>query len=367
MAEKLIGSAIFGQSGGPTSVINSSAYGVIRTALDSDEITNVYGAENGIIGVLNDRLFDMSKEDADELLLLVNTPSSELGSCRYKIADPDEDDTDYEDQDRGVLCRSLLTGHTTKFVAVALGQYFGGCLTDGVDGLSAAVAFGSRSTDLNAGEEVETHQRLGAIDTRQCEILAYGRHLALVVAHEDVIERLCVETVFRRRLYHHAIELGEAYEVGGVGAADIAAECCEYIAWRYPSALAQGGIDFNPVLRIFQREIRVRTADLRAFAKGCYETVGVVIQVVDGTAVLVLDIELETVDSCKTWQHVLRVHLNLRIGNVGRATIDFLHHTLNVVALALALAPILEFQREVTIRRRLLEAVAVACNERVDA
>ena len=96
MAEKLIGSAIFGQSGGPTSVINSSAYGVIRTALDSDEITNVYGAENGIIGVLNDRLFDMSKEDADELLLLVNTPSSELGSCRYKIADPDEDDSDYK-------------------------------------------------------------------------------------------------------------------------------------------------------------------------------------------------------------------------------------------------------------------------------
>ena len=96
MAEKLIGSAIFGQSGGPTSVINSSAYGVIRTALDADEITNVYGAENGIIGVLNDRLFDMSKEDADELLLLCNTPSSELGSCRYKIADPDEDDSDYK-------------------------------------------------------------------------------------------------------------------------------------------------------------------------------------------------------------------------------------------------------------------------------
>ena len=96
MAEKLIGSCIFGQSGGPTSVINASAYGVIRTALDAEEITNVYGAENGIIGVLNDRLYDMSKEDADELLLLVNTPSSELGSCRYKIADPEEDETDYK-------------------------------------------------------------------------------------------------------------------------------------------------------------------------------------------------------------------------------------------------------------------------------
>ena len=83
----LKGACIIGQSGGPTSVINASAYGVIRTALDSDAITNVYGAEHGIKGVLNDRLFDMSKEDAD---------SSALGSCRYKMADPDVDDTDYK-------------------------------------------------------------------------------------------------------------------------------------------------------------------------------------------------------------------------------------------------------------------------------
>lgn len=96
MSEKLIGSCIFGQSGGPTSVINSSAYGVFRAALDSDVITNVYGAENGIVGVLNDRLFDISKEDPEELELLKNTPSSALGSCRYKIADPDVDDTDFK-------------------------------------------------------------------------------------------------------------------------------------------------------------------------------------------------------------------------------------------------------------------------------
>ena len=49
MSEKLIGSCIFGQSGGPTSVINASAYGVIRTALDAEEITEVYGAENGVV------------------------------------------------------------------------------------------------------------------------------------------------------------------------------------------------------------------------------------------------------------------------------------------------------------------------------
>ncbi len=92
----LKGAAIIGQSGGPTSVINASAYGVIRTALDSDVITKVYGAEHGIKGVLNDRLIDMTQEDAEELELLLYTPSSALGSCRYKIADPDVDDTDYK-------------------------------------------------------------------------------------------------------------------------------------------------------------------------------------------------------------------------------------------------------------------------------
>ena len=93
---QLKGACIIGQSGGPTSVINASAYGVIRTALDTPDITAVYGAAHGIKGVLNDQLYDMSQEDDKELELLLNTPSSELGSCRYKIADPDVDDTDYK-------------------------------------------------------------------------------------------------------------------------------------------------------------------------------------------------------------------------------------------------------------------------------
>ena len=93
---ELRGACIIGQSGGPTSVINASAYGVIRTALDSGVITKVYGAAHGIKGVLNDQLYDMGQEDAEELELLLYTPSSALGSCRYKIADPDVDDTDYK-------------------------------------------------------------------------------------------------------------------------------------------------------------------------------------------------------------------------------------------------------------------------------
>ena len=94
--KELKGACIIGQSGGPSAVINSSAYGVIRTALDNPMITKVYGAEHGIKGVLNDRLFDMGEEDPKELELLKYTPSSALGSCRYKIADPDVDDTDYK-------------------------------------------------------------------------------------------------------------------------------------------------------------------------------------------------------------------------------------------------------------------------------
>ena len=97
MSEKnLVGSLIVGQSGGPSSVINCSAYGVIKTGLENPNITKVYGAFHGIKGVLNDQLMIMDEEDPAELANMMHTPSSALGSCRYKIADPEVDDTDYK-------------------------------------------------------------------------------------------------------------------------------------------------------------------------------------------------------------------------------------------------------------------------------
>ena len=97
MSEKtLVGSLIIGQSGGPSSVINCSAYGVIKAGLENENITTVYGAHHGIKGVLNDELMIMNEEDPSELENMLYTPSSALGSCRYKIADPDVDDTDYK-------------------------------------------------------------------------------------------------------------------------------------------------------------------------------------------------------------------------------------------------------------------------------
>jgi len=94
--KNLKGALMFAQSGGPTSVINSSAAGVFIEALKSKNITEVYGAANGIKGVLEEKFYDISKEDMKELKLLKNTPSSALGSVRYKLKDASVDDTDYK-------------------------------------------------------------------------------------------------------------------------------------------------------------------------------------------------------------------------------------------------------------------------------
>lgn len=92
----LIGNAIFGQSGGPTSVINASAAGVFTEALKQDCIPKVFGAAHGIKGILEERFYDIGCEDPKELELMKTTPSSALGSVRYKLANSEVDDTDYK-------------------------------------------------------------------------------------------------------------------------------------------------------------------------------------------------------------------------------------------------------------------------------
>lgn len=95
--KNLVGAMIFGQSGGPSSVINSSAAGVFIEALKHPEkITAVYGAAHGIKGILDEDFYDMGKEDIKELELLKNTPSSALGSVRYKLKPAEVDETDYK-------------------------------------------------------------------------------------------------------------------------------------------------------------------------------------------------------------------------------------------------------------------------------
>jgi len=89
MSRNLVGNLIICQSGGPTPVINSSLAGVIDEALRHDEIEGVYGALNGILGILNRSIIDLKKEDPSVISGLRNTPSAALGSSRYKFKDED--------------------------------------------------------------------------------------------------------------------------------------------------------------------------------------------------------------------------------------------------------------------------------------
>ena len=93
----IMGNVIVGQSGGPTAVINSSLAGVYKPARDRGAKT-VYGMLHGVQGLLEERVVDLSKHIRSDLDidLLKRTPSSFLGSCRYKLPEIKDDQDVYD-------------------------------------------------------------------------------------------------------------------------------------------------------------------------------------------------------------------------------------------------------------------------------
>ncbi|GAB4143034.1 MAG: 6-phosphofructokinase [Thermogutta sp.] len=85
----LKGNAVVGQGGGPTSVINASLCGVIEACREQAQVTRCLGMRFGIEGFLEDRLIDLDAESEATISGLKTTPSSALGSCRYKLQDSD--------------------------------------------------------------------------------------------------------------------------------------------------------------------------------------------------------------------------------------------------------------------------------------
>ena len=85
------------QSGGPTAAINASLTGVFNGAEQEAQVDEIYGAENGIEGIIGDRLLNLRSilMDEHDKQLLMKTPSTILGSCRFKLKDWHEDDSDY--------------------------------------------------------------------------------------------------------------------------------------------------------------------------------------------------------------------------------------------------------------------------------
>ncbi len=90
------GNAVVAQSGGPTAVINSSACGVIQEAMKSDRIDRVFGASNGILGILKEDLFDISSESSETIEAMRRTPAAAIGSCRHKLKSLAESKGDFE-------------------------------------------------------------------------------------------------------------------------------------------------------------------------------------------------------------------------------------------------------------------------------
>lgn len=92
-----IANCLVAQSGGPTSVINASLSGVIEAAIENKNINKIYGALNGIEGVLNNNIIELNTLflDKNHLNSLKTTPSTFLGSCRYKLENVTSNSNEY--------------------------------------------------------------------------------------------------------------------------------------------------------------------------------------------------------------------------------------------------------------------------------
>jgi len=89
--QKLKGAAVVAHGGGPTAVINASLAGVIEQRRAHPEITALYGARHGILGVLHEDFLDLDRQDPGAIENLARTPGSALGSCRHKVRAEDYD------------------------------------------------------------------------------------------------------------------------------------------------------------------------------------------------------------------------------------------------------------------------------------
>ena len=121
---------IVAQSGGPTTAINASLVGVIKGALSSGGYDKVFGSLYGISGVLKEEFIQLENLSDEELHRIYSTPSSYLGSCRYKMPDINEDSSIYEK-----IFKILNKYEVTAFF------YIGG--NDSMDTISKLAEYGS--------------------------------------------------------------------------------------------------------------------------------------------------------------------------------------------------------------------------------
>lgn len=92
----MTGNMLVAQSGGPTAAINASLAGAVKFAAGRQEIREIYGAKNGVEGILQEHFVDLRPllQTEDDYIRLTKTPAMALGSCRKRLSE--QPDADYE-------------------------------------------------------------------------------------------------------------------------------------------------------------------------------------------------------------------------------------------------------------------------------
>lgn len=119
------------QSGGPTCAINASLVGVFRESLKESSIDAIFGSINGIEGIIENHLVDLKSmiTTNDEIELLKQTPSTVLGSCRYKLPDWRENEDIYKKivatlKQRNIRAFFYIGGNDSMDTVNKLSEYF---------------------------------------------------------------------------------------------------------------------------------------------------------------------------------------------------------------------------------------------------
>lgn len=119
------------QSGGPTCAINASLVGVFRESLKESSIDAIFGSINGIEGIIENHLVDLKSmiTTNDEIELLKQTPSTVLGSCRYKLPDWRENEDIYKKivatlKQRNIGAFFYIGGNDSMDTVNKLSEYF---------------------------------------------------------------------------------------------------------------------------------------------------------------------------------------------------------------------------------------------------
>ncbi len=122
---------VVAQSGGPTCAINASLLGVYRHASKYEQIETIYGSVNGIEGMIYNNLVDFRNviQTDDDVELIRQTPSTLLGSCRYKLPDPETEDPVYTSilntmRSHDIHAFFYIGGNDSMDVIMKLDRYF---------------------------------------------------------------------------------------------------------------------------------------------------------------------------------------------------------------------------------------------------